>query len=100
MSPAVAEHVSEVASRSENLRNRICRALTETGYRSLARVDVHIDEGRVRLTGSVLSFYQKQLATAAVFSVEPNVTLQNRLQVANQHFSRSSLAQLPSSDRG
>ena len=67
----------------DRLRDRIRTALTEYGHNSLRHVEIGIHEGLVQLTGPVQSYYQKQLATAAVFSVDPDSRLQlrNRIHV-------------------
>jgi len=66
----------------DELRARVQQALLKIAGQSLRAVDVQIHEGLVRLSGQVLSYYQKQLATAAVLSVDGVEQLQNDLKVA------------------
>lgn len=79
----------------EQFRKRICEALIEFGHKSLTEVEVEVHEGFVRLTGTVRSYYHKQLATAAVFSLDHDVQLQNRIQVTASPIMDQGAASLP-----
>lgn len=65
------------------LTTRICQALDRSGYGQLRRVHVTArPNGRVRLEGSVSSFYLKQVAQTIVLSVPGVTRVYNELQVS------------------
>ncbi|MFT5325017.1 MAG: osmotically-inducible protein OsmY [Planctomycetaceae bacterium] len=66
----------------DELRRKIQQAMLQRAGQSLRAVNVQIHEGLVRLSGQVLSYYQKQLATVAVLSVDGVEQLHNDLKVA------------------
>lgn len=73
--------VSTAVNASERALTLIQKALRQFGSCSLRQVDVVIHEDLILLTGTVRCFYHKQLATAAVFSVDADAQLKNRIQV-------------------
>jgi hypothetical protein len=56
-------------------------ALRRAGHAELRRVDVAIDGDGVRITGSVPSFYLKQLSQELARSVAPRYQIRNELAV-------------------
>jgi osmotically-inducible protein OsmY len=75
-----------VLSRFKPLDRSICenvhRALRESGYAPLREIQCDVSDGVVELTGSVPSFYVKQLAQTAVLRLEQIRGINNRLRVA------------------
>ena len=68
---------------NELLTERILQALDRSGYGQLRRVRVTArPNGRVRLDGSVSSFYLKQVAQTIVLSVPGVARVHNELQVS------------------
>lgn len=68
-------------SAEEALTTQLREALAQRSYHGLRTVDINVHEGLVRLTGRVSSYYQKQLATAAVLSLDGVEELTNDLQI-------------------
>jgi osmotically-inducible protein OsmY len=56
-------------------------ALTHSPFAQLRRIAVVTDETRVTLTGTVTSYYLKQLAQATVLSLIGNRELRNNVEV-------------------
>jgi osmotically-inducible protein OsmY len=85
-SPALSEMSEFARSRSRpqdgSIRENVNRALLETGYAPLRCIQCDVSDGVVELTGSVPSFYIKQLAQTAVLRLEEIRGIKNRLRVA------------------
>jgi osmotically-inducible protein OsmY len=85
--PGLLPQMSESAlSRSRpqdgSIREKVNRVLQETGYAPLRCIQCDVSDGVVELTGSVPSFYVKQLAQTAVLRLEQIRGIKNRLRVA------------------
>jgi osmotically-inducible protein OsmY len=65
-----------------SIRENVHRALRESGYAPLREIQCDVSDGVVELTGSVPSFYVKQLAQTAVLRLEQIRGINNRLRVA------------------
>jgi osmotically-inducible protein OsmY len=65
-----------------SIREKVNRVLQETGYAPLRCIQCDVSDGVVELTGSVPSFYVKQLAQTAVLRLEQIRGIKNRLRVA------------------
>jgi osmotically-inducible protein OsmY len=65
-----------------SLRESVNRVLRDTGYAPLRCIQCDVSDGVVELTGSVPSFYVKQLAQAAVLRLGHIRGIKNRLRVA------------------
>ena len=65
-----------------SIRDKVHRALRESGYAPLREIHCDVSDGVVELTGSVPSFYVKQLAQTAVLRLEQIRGINNRLRVA------------------
>ncbi len=63
------------------LRDDVAHALRATGRFAASRVNVHANNGVVRLRGRVRSYYHKQVAQAAATSVLGDRQLVNEIQV-------------------
>jgi osmotically-inducible protein OsmY len=64
------------------IRENVNRVLQETGYSPLRCIQCDVSDGVVELTGSVPSFYIKQLAQTAVLRLGQIRGIKNRLRVA------------------
>jgi osmotically-inducible protein OsmY len=64
------------------IRDKVNRALEESGYAPLRRIHCEVSDGVVELTGRVPSFYVKQLAQTAVLRLDQIRGVKNRLRVA------------------
>jgi osmotically-inducible protein OsmY len=64
------------------LLSQVHRVLLGTGYAALRRIDCRVDDGVVELSGTVPSFYCKQIAQTAVLSLKHVRRVENCLRVA------------------
>jgi osmotically-inducible protein OsmY len=74
--------LSRVRPQDGSIRETVNRVLQETGYAPLRAIQCEVSDGVVELTGSVPSFYVKQLAQTAVLRLEQIRGINNRLRVA------------------
>ena len=74
--------VSDASDR--DLECRVQRFLRDKNYPSLGQLGVTVDHGVVRLTGTVSSFYEKQLAISCVRRVADVRQLDISIDVAPQ----------------
>lgn len=65
------------------LKLRIDEALDSSGYHSLRRVDVHVKNNVVVLSGRIESWYMKQVAQEVVMGITGKGCVQNELVVAS-----------------
>lgn len=83
--PGVAVMVRQTGlpiERAENEKERYFRqAIAERGYRELRHVRARVISGVVHLTGSVSSYYLKQVAQEAIRPLAIGLTICNRLNV-------------------
>jgi osmotically-inducible protein OsmY len=73
---------SRLRARDRSIREKVDRALQESGYAPLRRIECEVSDGVVELTGSVPSFYVKQLAQTAILRLEQIRGIRNHLRVA------------------
>lgn len=64
-----------------SIRDNVDRALRESGYAPLREIQCDVSDGVVELTGTVPSFYVKQLAQTAVLRLEQIRGINNQLRV-------------------
>lgn len=64
------------------LQRKVTRALRESGHPALQRVHAIACHGRIALHGHLSSYYQKQLAQAAVMWVDGVDSVQNEIIVS------------------
>jgi osmotically-inducible protein OsmY len=74
--------ISRVRPPDRSLRETVHKVLRETGYAPLWRIQCDVSDGVVELTGSVPSFYVKQLAQTAVLRLDQIRGVRNLLRVA------------------
>jgi osmotically-inducible protein OsmY len=74
--------LSRLRAPDRSIRERVNRALRESGYTPLRGVQCDVSDGVVELTGNVPSFYVKQLAQTAVLRLEQIRGVKNLLRVA------------------
>jgi osmotically-inducible protein OsmY len=74
--------LSRSKSQDGSIREKVNRVLQETGYAPLRCIQCDVSDGVVELTGSVPSFYIKQLAQTAVLRLEQIRGIRNCLRVA------------------
>ena len=55
--------------------------LRATGYTSLGSIDCHFSDGVLTLSGTVASYYQKQVAQTAVLQLEGVENIANQIEV-------------------
>jgi osmotically-inducible protein OsmY len=67
--------------RDNLLRQQVLSTLGSSGYVPLARLDCHVRDGVIELTGKVPSFYLKQMAQAVVAKVDNVRGVQNYVLV-------------------
>lgn len=68
-------------SADDSLRSRIEQALRNSGYQSLRAIETTVRQGFVYLTGSVGSWYLKQVAQELVMQITGRGCLENNLTV-------------------
>lgn len=76
--PHFAENPSPLDS---ELESSVRSSLQRTGYQQLRRLDVAVEDGRVRLSGRLPQFYLLQLAQQAVMDTEGVVNVDNGIEV-------------------
>ena len=59
-------------------------ALSASQYAPLRALDCQVAEGEVQITGTVPSFYLKQLAQAAVLHLYPDARVRNLVEVSGE----------------
>ena len=69
-------------SQNEHLQNVVARLLDETGHHGLRQIRVDVEEGRIVLSGSVPSYFLKQMAQETARQACPNRKVDNDLEVA------------------
>jgi BON domain len=74
--------ISRVKPHDCSIREAVRWVLHETGYAPLRKIQCDVLDGVVELTGSVPSFYVKQLAQTAVLRIEQIRGIKNLLRVA------------------
>jgi hypothetical protein len=73
----------EIASeRDQRLHAAASELLLNSKYSSLRQLRCHVTEGVVEISGTVASFYLKQLAQAAILQLKPSGSVRNLVQVA------------------
>lgn len=78
----IARNKQQTVSTSDlKLNYAVEQALRNTGQRVLRQLHVDVDNGTVTLTGSVNSFFLKQLAQTAVLKLDGMKRLDNKLDV-------------------
>jgi osmotically-inducible protein OsmY len=65
------------------LKNIVTSELHASGYRPLIFVECYVHEGLVILSGSVPSFYLKQIAQTVVMKIDGVNGIENELRVEN-----------------
>jgi osmotically-inducible protein OsmY len=78
-----SEDAREVRKESLNaqLQHAVCQQLGLSGRQSLRKIHVTVDNHRVTLSGTVSSFYLKQIAQEAARHVCPDRKVYNELDV-------------------
>lgn len=76
-----ARAVSRLKDPDRFLREQVCSRYRQSGYVELQKVDCHVEDGVVKLSGEVGSFYLKQLAQAIVLRVAPGRGIENEVRV-------------------
>lgn len=75
-------HFTETPSAHDHeLASSVRNSLLQTGYQQLRRLDVAVEDGKVRLSGSLPQFYLLQLAQQAVMNTEGVVNVDNGIEV-------------------
>jgi osmotically-inducible protein OsmY len=73
---------SRSSALDHSIRERVDRALLDSGYAPLRQIQFDVSEGVVELSGCVPSFYVKQLAQTAVLHLGEIRGIRNFLRVA------------------
>jgi osmotically-inducible protein OsmY len=66
---------------ARHLADSVETALAASKYVSLRKLQCRADQGVVEISGTVPSFYLKQLAQAAVQQLHPGATVRNLVEV-------------------
>jgi hypothetical protein len=66
------------------LYNDVSAALATSKYTSIRRLSCSVSEGVVEISGTVPSFYLKQLAQAAIMQLSAEATVRNLVQVCGE----------------
>ena len=66
---------------NSKLEDTVCQRLGHSGHRGLRRVEVHVDNQRVVLSGTVGSYYLKQVAQETARQACPERRVHNQLDV-------------------
>lgn len=80
-----AERITEGRQRAWDywLKQRLERALRQSPYPQVRRVEPDVDGGHAILRGTVASFYPKQQAQTAAMRVAGIETVENRIEVCS-----------------
>ena len=81
---AIASQLTECEtgnSSDRQMRAAAATALAASKYGPLRKLDCRVSDGVVEITGSVPSFYLKQLAQAAVLQLYPASVIRNLVRV-------------------
>ena len=70
-------------SQNEPVQDVIARRLDETGHHELRQIRVEVAEGRIVLSGSVPSYFLKQMAQETARQAYPDCKVDNDLRVAS-----------------
>lgn len=71
------------ADRPHELREIVQAAINRNGYFAFSRVNAEVLDNNIILTGSVETYYQKQLAQETVRKVADSVNIENQIQVGS-----------------
>lgn len=70
-----------ISSSVSDVRSRVLTALAASPVQPLRTIRVDSAENKIRLTGHVGSFYQKQMAQELVRSISADVEVENEVDV-------------------
>lgn len=79
--PRISERTPLQASASENLAAVIAGLLQKSGFRNLNKVTCELDARRIKLSGTVQSFHEKQVAQTIAASVGDVRSIDNQIVV-------------------
>ena len=82
-----ARHVSDqihLSRYDRQLYNEVAYALASSKYTSIRRLSCSVSQGVVELSGTVPSFYLKQLAQAAIMQLSSEAMVRNLVQVSDE----------------
>ena len=77
-------HCLSAESARARLAHDVRLALQRSGHSELRNVDVAIDEEHLLITGSVPTFYLKQLSQELARSIAPRYQIRNKLAVPSR----------------
>ena len=66
---------------NDQIRTAVCQGLAERGHSGLGGVTVHVENDRIVLTGTVPSYFLKQVAQEAARRACPDRRVYNQLDV-------------------
>ena len=69
------------AERDQQLRQRIFAVLRDSGYWALSQLKCDVTNGNVVLSGTVSSYFLKQVAQTLALRIETVKVLENRIDV-------------------
>ncbi|REK09948.1 MAG: BON domain-containing protein [Planctomycetota bacterium] len=84
---ASSSHMLQGPIRSErdrHLQAAAREALDNSSYGQLRQLDCHVDGGVVQITGTVATFYLKQLAQVAIMRLDPSGRVKNLIEVSGE----------------
>ncbi len=82
-----ARHVTDqihLSRYDRQLYSDVACALASSKYTSIRRLSCSVSEGVVEISGTVPSFYLKQLAQAAIMQLSAEATVRNLVQVSDE----------------
>ena len=74
--------ITDDGSQNERLQHVVTQLLDETGHHELRQIRVDVEDRRVVLSGSVPTYYLKQIAQETARQACPDRKVDNDLQVA------------------
>ncbi len=69
---------------NDQIRTAVCQGLAERGHCGLGDVSVHVENDRIVLTGTVPTYFLKQVAQEAARRACPDRRVYNKLDVPQQ----------------
>lgn len=72
------------SERDRHLQAAAREALSNSPYSQLRQLDCQVDSGVVEITGTVATFYLKQLAQVALMRLDPGGRVRNLIEVTGE----------------
>jgi len=79
-----AQQLKFVSDRDRRMHAAARELLSNSKYRGLRQLDCRVSGGVVEISGTVGSFYLKQLAQSAMLQLDPSASVRNLVEVRGE----------------